>query len=194
MAQRRLSASDWTLAALGALTDTGLAGVAVEPLAARLGATKGSFYWHFANRDALIAATMQLWERSCTDAVITMVEAAADPTQKLRILFATVLGHAADGRLENNVLAAAEHPLVGPVVHRVAARRLEYTVQLFGEAGFAPDEAHRRGLLAYTAYVGHAQVGARLPELLPTADRGQRVAYLDAVMATLLARPPAPAP
>ncbi|MDQ6732181.1 MAG: TetR/AcrR family transcriptional regulator, partial [Actinomycetota bacterium] len=53
-----LSRTDWTEAALLALAHDGLAGVAVQPLARRLGATKGSFYWHFADRAELIAATL----------------------------------------------------------------------------------------------------------------------------------------
>jgi AcrR family transcriptional regulator len=185
MAQRRLSAEDWTTAALAAIADGGLATVAVEPLAARLGATKGSFYWHFTNRDALIEATMQLWERACTDAIIDLVEASGDPPRKLSLLFTTVLGHARSSRLETNVLAVAEHPLVAPVVHRVTRRRLDYVEQLFTEAGFEPGEAGRRALLAYTAYVGQAQLAARLPELLP-ADAGGQGAYLDSVLSVLL--------
>ncbi|GAA1499509.1 TetR/AcrR family transcriptional regulator [Dactylosporangium maewongense] len=188
MAQRRLSAEDWTAAALAAIADGGLPAVAVEPIAARLGATKGSFYWHFTNRDALIEATMQLWERACTDAIIDMVEAAGDPPRKLSLLFTTVLGHARSSRLETNVLAVADHPLVAPVVQRVTRRRLEYVEQLFTEAGFAPGEAARRALLAYSAYVGQSQLAARLPELLP-ADAGGQGAYLDTVLGALLSPP-----
>jgi AcrR family transcriptional regulator len=185
MAQRRLSAEDWTTAALAAIADGGLAMVAVEPLAARLGATKGSFYWHFTNRDALVEATMQLWERACTDAIIELVETAGDPPRKLSLLFTTVLGHARSSRLEMNVLAVAEHPLVAPVVRRVTRRRLEYVERLFAEAGFEEGEARRRALLAYTAYVGQAQLAARLPELLPE-DAGGQGAYLASVLSVLL--------
>ena len=54
--EARLSTADWEAAALDALAENGLAGVAIEPLARRLGVTKGSFYWHFTDRDALLAA------------------------------------------------------------------------------------------------------------------------------------------
>ena len=43
----RLSAEDWAQAALDLIAEQGVAAVAVEPLARRLGVTKGSFYWHF---------------------------------------------------------------------------------------------------------------------------------------------------
>ena len=60
---RRLSPQDWIDAALAAIAAGGLAAVAVEPLAARLGTTKGSFYWHFASRDALLKAALANWEQ-----------------------------------------------------------------------------------------------------------------------------------
>ena len=49
-----LTPGDWARAALAAIARGGIAAVAVESIAADLGATKGSFYWHFKNRDALI--------------------------------------------------------------------------------------------------------------------------------------------
>jgi AcrR family transcriptional regulator len=46
-----LSKGDWIRAALFAIADRGTAGVVVEPPAASLGTTKGSFYWHFRSRE-----------------------------------------------------------------------------------------------------------------------------------------------
>src|SRR4051794_41764716 len=61
--KRQLTAEDWTQAALDALARGGVAAVAVEPIAKSLGATKGSFYWHFADRNALLESALDLWER-----------------------------------------------------------------------------------------------------------------------------------
>jgi len=52
----RLSADDWEQAALDLIATQGVNAVAVEPLARQLGVTKGSFYWHFPTREALLAA------------------------------------------------------------------------------------------------------------------------------------------
>ena len=52
--RQRLSREAWAAAGLRALTDGGVAAVAVEPLAASLGTTKGSFYWHFSDREELV--------------------------------------------------------------------------------------------------------------------------------------------
>ena len=48
--KKTLTAEDWARAALEAIAEDGVTAVAVEPLARSLGVTKGSFYWHFANR------------------------------------------------------------------------------------------------------------------------------------------------
>ena len=71
---RQLTASDWIRAATEVLVSDGVAAVAVEPIAERLGATKGSFYHHFENRDALIAAALQEWESAQTEAVIERLQ------------------------------------------------------------------------------------------------------------------------
>ena len=55
---QQLGRHDWVDAALRALTVGGLASLSVERLATELGATKGSFYWHFKDRAALIEATL----------------------------------------------------------------------------------------------------------------------------------------
>jgi len=184
MAQgRRLTAEDWARTALAALADDGVAAVAVEPLAARLGTTKGSFYWHFPNRDALVEAALALWEREHTDGPIAEVDAEPDPAQRLRALFASVTEHALHDRTEVHLLAAADHPLVAPAMARVVSRRLVYLAAQFTALGLSEDEARRRSLLAYSAYLGHAQLAAHVPGVLADATDSS---YLDSVMNALL--------
>ena len=63
----RLGHPDWVDAALRALTVGWLGSLSVERLATELGATKGSFYWHFKNRSALVDAALAEWERRDTE-------------------------------------------------------------------------------------------------------------------------------
>jgi AcrR family transcriptional regulator len=187
--RRRLTADDWAQAALSAVAEGGVTAVSVEPLAARLGATQGSFYWHFANRDALLTSAVELWERRNTDAVIAGVEADAEPARRLEVLFARVTGRGADERLEVNLLAASDHPLVGPAVRRVTARRLAYVVQLFTDLGFPAAQARYRGLLAFTAYVGQAELAVAVPDLLPR-DHHEQQEHLRCMLAALTSDAP----
>jgi AcrR family transcriptional regulator len=183
----RLTADDWAAAALDAIARGGLAAVAVEPLAARLGATKGSFYWHFANRDALITAALQRWESEHTEAVIRLVDAEPDPLRRLRLLLITVIEATEHDLVEVAVLATADHPLVAPVLARVTERRITYTAGLFRDLGFPPAEARDRGLLAFSAYLGHAQLAHATPHLVQGSSTARR-RYADRVIALLTAR------
>ena len=185
----RLTADDWTSAALDAMAGGGVAAVAVEPLAARLGATKGSFYWHFANRDALIEAAVLRWEREHTEAVIGLIDAEPDPLARLRLLIGLVLESTVrpeDGAIELAMLATAHHPHVGPVLARVTERRVAYTAGLFAALGWPAEEARRRGLLAVTAYLGYAQLAHVAPGTLPVAA-ADRHRYIDQVVRLLTA-------
>ena len=183
---RRLTRQDWSRAALQAIGTGGLAAVAVEPLATALGTTKGSFYWHFRNRDALVEAALALWEEEHTEAVIRLVEAEPEPLGRLRTLLTVVTGSTGEDSIELAVLATADHPLVAPVLARVTQRRIDYTTRLFRGLGFPAAQARQRGLLAFTAYLGHAQLAHATPEQVPTGAARRR--YVDHVVAALVAR------
>ncbi len=184
--KRRLTADDWAVAALDALSEGGLPAVAVEPLATRLGATKGSFYWHFANRDALISATLLRWESVHTDGVIATIEALPDPVTQLRTLLSMVIAAVEHSRIDSSLLAAADHPLVAPVLTRVTGRRIAYVAGLFEKLDFPPDVARGKAVLAYSAYLGHGQLAHATPGVLPGGRAASR--YLDDVIAALTAR------
>jgi len=186
--QRRLTRDDWIAAALGAMADGGLAAVAVEPLAARLGATKGSFYWHFENRDALLEAAIGRWEKDTTTDVVAEISAASDaPASQFRRLVTGVIERAEQDRVGPALLASAAHPAVAPTLQRVTAARLNLIATVFGRLGFPQAEARRRALLAYSAYLGHGQLAHSTPAVLPATRAGRR-AYLDDAIRTLTTR------
>jgi len=132
----------------------GVAAVAVEPLAAGLGATKGSFYHHFANRDALIVAALQDWEQFQTEAVIERLELITDPAERLRAVLAAAFADPNGGMRDAALLASATHPVVKPFVQRVTNRRLSYFADMYRQLGFPKPQARRRALMLYLSYIG----------------------------------------
>ncbi|MFF4355409.1 TetR/AcrR family transcriptional regulator [Streptomyces sp. NPDC001604] len=183
----RLTARDWADAALAAIREGGgLAAVAVEPLATRLGTTKGSFYWHFTNREALIEAALARWVESNTDEIIATVETERDPERRLRALFRRVTKPGAADPLELSLLASTDHPQVAAALGQVTERRIDYLTGLFAELGFGEEAARGRALMAYSFYLGHSQLGHAVPGALPSA--GEFPGYLEATMSTLLRR------
>jgi AcrR family transcriptional regulator len=153
-ASRPLSASDWIAAAMRAIVEGGVASVAVEPLAVRLGATKGSFYHHFPNRDALIVAALEDWERAQTEAVIEQLDLLPDPGERLRAVLAAAFADRPGGVRDAALLASATHPLIKPIVERVTERRLRYFADRYVELGFPKARARRRALMLYLSYIG----------------------------------------
>ena len=185
-----LGPSDWTEAALAALARGGLSAVAVEPLAKSLHTTKGSFYWHFADRTALLEATLKLWERRDTDRVIESLDKAQDAESRLRTLLRLTVTSVLEGSdgsagtVELALQASASQPLVDQTLQRVTRRRLDLLTKLFAELGLTPARARHRALLAYTAYLGHAQIAHATPELLP---QGRALTtHVDQVIETLV--------
>jgi AcrR family transcriptional regulator len=168
--------------------------VAVEPLAKSLHTTKGSFYWHFADRNALLAATLELWERRDTDRVIENLDETQDALTRLRTLLrltVTSVLEGADGSagtVELALQASASQPLVDQALERVTRRRLDLLTKLFVELGLTRARARHRALLAYTAYLGHAQIAHATPELLP---HGRALTtHVDQVIETLVTLDP----
>ena len=178
----RLGPDDWTRAALEAIAGRGTAGVSVERLAKELGATKGSFYWHFKDRPALIAAALDHWEHRYTDAVIERLADVADPRERFRQLLLSSFLDQPGVVIDANLLAAADDPVVGRVLERVAGKRLAFVEQIFRDLD-VPEAGHR-AVLAFTAYVGLAQLRRTSPSLMPTGDRA--AAYVDETVALLL--------
>ena len=152
-ASRSLTAADWIAAAMDVIVDRGVAAVGVEPLAVGLGATKGSFYHHFSNRDALIVAALEDWERSQTEAVIERLELIPDPAERLRAVLAAAFADRPGGIRDAALMASATHPLVKPVVKRVTERRLRYFAERYGQLGLPKARARRRALQLYLSYI-----------------------------------------
>ncbi len=159
----RLSTEDWALAALEVIALRGLEGLTVEGLARRLGVTKGSFYWHFADRSELIGTALQLWEQRGTLDVIAQLETLDDPADQLRAMFEASFGDEVHGLVDVAMVTRTDDARVGPVVRRVSETRIAFLHQLFRALGFTPARAAVRARVAYSAYIGHFLVRRALP-------------------------------
>jgi AcrR family transcriptional regulator len=159
----RFSRDDWAEAALEVLADGGPTAVAVEPVAARLGASKSSFYWLYENRQSLLEAALERWEQRQTAAVLPTLAAVTDPAERLRVLVRHAHTATEGADLALRLLTESEDPVVRPVVERVTRRRLEIIEAAFVELGRSPAQARHFASVTYAAYLGTAalrRVGA----------------------------------
>jgi AcrR family transcriptional regulator len=174
--RRALAPADWSSAAYRAIGHGGVDAVVVESLAAELGTTKGSFYWHFKNRDALLEAALDEWEARLTDAVIADLERVPEPGERLQKLVGAAFDLAAlDAAAEVALLAQPEQPAVRRRVRRVTQRRLDYMATQLERLGWPADQSRERAILLYYLYVGSLQTRHVLPRQANDATRRQQV-------------------
>lgn len=184
-----LSREAWGEAALDALAAGGLDAVAVEPLARRLGVTKGSFYWHFPSREALLHEALALWERRETVDTRAGIDEIADPYERIVRLFKQSNASYRAGRLYLALAAASDDPRVGEVVQRVSTNRLAYLNQCYLDLGLSEQDARLWSTFAYATFIGNQQVHRDTPERFPKDEEFR--AYFKLMLKTLIPRPDA---
>lgn len=182
--KQKLTAQDWALGALDVIGEQGVAAVAVEPLAKRLGVTKGSFYWHFQNRDALLRAALQRWEDEDIRTFERSLNIIKDPRRKMRSLFRRTRQEIRSHVIFCALFMAVDNPLVAEVMQRVSERRIEFLREGFTELGMVPEEAINRARLAFMGYVGFLQYYQNFKSARMSID--ELDAYVDHVAATLI--------
>ncbi len=145
----------WLAEALELLRERGVDHVKVEPLAQRLGVTKGSFYWHFKNRNDLLNSLPEFWVRRQTDPVLaTVAETDGSPIEKMRAIL-TFLAHEDPDRYDNAMRAWAQFDEdVARSVTEVDDRRMATARVLFEQAGLSQTDAAFRARLWYFYDVG----------------------------------------
>jgi AcrR family transcriptional regulator len=151
-------------AASNLIAQEGVQAVAVEPLALALGVTKGSFYWHFQNRDELIHAALEAWEQDQSDDVVSRYAGIADPRRRLRVLLFAAFEDQENGKFFAALAVSSEDPRVQPYLRRATERRLAFGVEAFQALGLSEVEAQERALFAYAAYAGYFQLLRTTPE------------------------------
>jgi len=179
-----LSAGDWEQQALVLIAEKGIRSVAVESLAKRMGVTKGSFYWHFNNRESLLEQSLIRWEKHDAANLQASLGAIEDPRERLRSFFRRTGREKLTHNVYSSLCMASDHPQVEPLLERVAERRMQHIEKAFEEIGFDPQAASHRARLTYSAYLGFLQLQKQ--HQTPNLSSEEFEAYMTHVIATLI--------
>jgi AcrR family transcriptional regulator len=158
---RRLTAQDWIDFGLTALAREGSDALKADVLARKLGVSRGSFYWHFADLGAFHSKVIEHWRRVATEAIIADIERYDSREERIEALLRHAFGDGAilEVRMrtwaDNNAQAAR-------ALSDVDRQRREYLKQLMVEAGIAQPLAATRAQLLYWTYLGAAWSRSRL--------------------------------
>jgi AcrR family transcriptional regulator len=152
---------DWIDAARQMLIEGGVASVQINPLAARLGVTRGGFYWRFRNRQHLLDELLDDWEARNTRQFLETVGPPGTPAERYTRLVRLWL----DERDFDPALDSAVRQwgsIDAAVRNRVRSAdlaRIEGLAQIFREAGQPQMEAHVRARIVYFHQIGYYTLG-----------------------------------
>jgi AcrR family transcriptional regulator len=167
-----LDAGTWVAAALDVLATDGIDAVRVEPLAKALHVTKGSFYWHFADRRALIDALLAQWAEGRIAAIREQAPRDGDPAAALRRLadLYTRRSNARGLAIELAIRALARNDeAAARAVQTVDAERLQRVATLFERLGWPPREATARAVMVYAYLFGQSLLDPKSVRAADTA-------------------------
>lgn len=156
-----LDAAAWTEAAFDMLAEGGIDAVRIDPLAKRLGVTRGSFYWHFKDREALHQAMLKEWRKQQSYRIGSRIESeTSKPDERLKRTLSLPNSSPRAKRAAAIELAirlwAQRDSEATKAVRHIDRVRLNYYARLFTEMGVKPSEARRRAFLFYAAVMAQA--------------------------------------
>lgn len=152
-----LNRDDWVDAALKLLTDKGVDKVSIAALSRDLSVTKGSFYYHFKDRNDLLQAMLSRWQKTGTEKAIEAVErVGGDAIRRLRHMAdITYRGFGAQLRLEFAIRDwGRKDDHVQSAIRQVDKRRMEYLRSLFTEIHGDPKIGETKAWLLYCLFNG----------------------------------------
>jgi AcrR family transcriptional regulator len=185
-----LTPDDWIKTAIVLLTDSGIDSVRVDVLAKMLGVTRGSFYWHFKDRDDLLRSVLNAWRDAATEQIIVRFERKhADPRLLLKELLSLPFRGRSAARAARIELAirgwARRDAMARQAVDEVDARRISYHAQLFSSLGFDIPEARARAFALYAYEVAESI----LCNQGSPAQKAERCALVERLLLMPLANP-----
>jgi AcrR family transcriptional regulator len=157
---------DWLDLALSVLAAEGVAHVTVLNLSERLSVSRSSFYWYFKNRDDLLDALLDRWDRLNTRSIVSLAdEPAATINQAVCNVFRCWVNPAIfSPRLDFAVREWARRSAkVRKVLDRSDRERTEAVKALFVRFGYEDEDAFVRARVLYTMQIGYYALDIREP-------------------------------
>ena len=151
----RFTREQWLARSLEVLAREGNAKLRVDSISKSIGVTKGSFYWHFQNRQDFVVSLVHYWDSAFTDPAIAHVQNHSGDAQSRLWALAEFVSREKLARYEVCIRAwAAQDSSVAEVVANVDEKRLSFVRSLFSEMGCKEQELEMRtrAFIGYLSY------------------------------------------
>jgi AcrR family transcriptional regulator len=154
----------WLDGALALLVEGGIDAVRIQPLSKRLRIARTSFYWHFSDRETLLAALSDRWVARSSDPMVAACAAFAETeTEAMLNLISCFLSDASfDSRLEFAIRSwALQDPAMMARLNDEDERRLAALIAMFHRWGHAALDAETRARAVYLTQIGYIAMQQR---------------------------------
>ncbi len=178
-----LTADDWTRAALNMLIEQGIQAVQITALARHLGVTRGSFYWHFNSREALLDALLDQWRARNTGVMVEALGGADTLDDGILALFSVWTDHTRfESKLDQAIRDWARHSeALQNTLKAEDDARVTAIANFYRRHDYAPTEAFIRARVIYFTQLSYYALGVSEP----MADR---ISYLSAYFSAFTGR------
>ena len=181
--QSRLTGDDWIQAALDLLVQDGIEAVQITVLARRLKVTRGSFYWHFESRDALLEALLDEWRARNTGVMLEAIAETDTLDDGILALFSVWTDHTRfDPKLDQAIRDWARYAdTLRQTVQAEDDARVAAISAFFQRHDYDPTEAFIRARIIYFTQLSYYALNVEEP----MADR---LSYLSAYFLSFTGR------
>ena len=141
--------------------------------------TKGSFYWHFKDREQFLDELLSFWAEQSTQTVITNPNYPTDSKERVRAVAEDIVRRDL-GKMDPHIRSWTQYDKRrGKVVAKIDKMRFEFLRDLFLAAGFSITGASLRAQSLYRYVLGEQFISVR-------ESMGQRVQRMQAHVNLLL--------
>lgn len=154
----------WLTAAYETMIDSGVDAVRILPLAKKLNLSRTSFYWFFADREALLGALLQSWKGRNTDGVRRRCEAYAETVAEamLNVFDCWLDPSLFDSQFEFAVRSwALQSPEVAAEIEAADKARIAALKEMFVRFGYSEHPADVRARTIYLVQIGYISMNMR---------------------------------
>lgn len=173
----KVTRTEWLEHAQTILIHKGAAFIKIDRMAKELGVTRGGFYWHFTNRQALLDALLERWQKEQDPYLKNLRAKDIPPKDRIRALFNEFISEeyyvpSLDAAIREWARTSEK---AATAIENIDQLRISALADTFCDMGYDKDEAFIRGRIFYYHQVGYYTLDV---EEDPTVRAGYRPLYL----------------
>jgi AcrR family transcriptional regulator len=163
--RKNLQRFDWLLAALQLFVSEGIDALRITRLAEELDVTRGSFYWHFNNREDLIAALVEYWRDKNTNAILNAMKETQSLSDGIFRFFDTCVDtELFDPQLDLAIREwARRSEAIRAAVDNADNQRIEAITDFYTRYDYPMPQAFIRARVLYFAQIGFYALAVKEP-------------------------------